>query len=117
MTYPAFFSKPAWSHFLDVPGLNAIPLPGLVMADTFFDWVAETKTVRPAPHDYLLWSSQVVGIDRVEYLELLLSAFTVLIPGERPNILAALDLSRLKDRAARRCCKTRRAAGFTRLAW
>lgn len=102
MTYPAFFSKPAWSHFLDVPGLNAIPLPGLVMADTFFDWIAETKTVRPAPHDYLLWSSQVVGIDRVEYLELLLSAFTVLIPGERPNILAALDLSRLKNRAAQK---------------
>jgi hypothetical protein len=99
MTYPAFFSKPAWSHFLDVQGLDAILLPALVMADTFFDWVAETKTVKPTPHDYLLWSSQVAGSGRVECLEHLLSAFMVLIPGERRNILAALDLSRLKDRA------------------
>lgn len=102
MTYPAFFSKPAWSHFLDVPEIDAIPLPALVMADTFFDWVAETKTVRPAPHDYLLWSSQVDGIGRVECLELLLSAFVVLIPVERPNILAALDLSQQKAKAAQK---------------
>ena len=103
--YPAFFSKPAWSHFLDTPGIETVPLPALVAADTFFDWVAETKTVQPAPHDYLLWSSQVEGLSPTTCLEHLLSAFSVLIPHERQNILAAVDLSQLKDKSAQKTAR------------
>lgn len=99
MSYPSFFSKPAWSHFLDISGLEAIPLPALVMADSFFDWVAETKTVKPSPHDYLLWSSQACDVAPAECLERLSSAFSVLIPRERRNILAAVELSHLKSKA------------------
>lgn len=91
MTPHPLFSKPSWQHFLHIERMYALPLPALVAADQFFDWVKETGTVQPGPSDYVICAQSVSGMPQ-DWLALIGMALTLLIPSETAHILAAAAL-------------------------
>lgn len=92
MTNHSLFSKPSWQHFLHIDGLHALPMPALLAADEFFDWIQETGNVGPTPSDYAICAQSVSDGAPHAWLDQLQAALRVLIPSVTASLIAARAL-------------------------